>query len=171
MKIDRANNIWTDVVAYVTKTSGGSPVFHRGCRTIRRSKLESLVRYQLLCPTDRLNICSSIANDAVWMVSLGLWRYDGTSWTQPPLPPGLNGNSRLAEDSSGGIWVSLDDFGLARFDGTSWTTYESLGFGTGTYQDLAVAADQSVWARAIRTYHVSTVRIGSYSMPPTARWM
>ena len=146
MKIDRANNIWTDVVAYVT-TPGGSPVFHEGVARFDGANWTVWCDTNSALPDRPVEHLFIDRNDAVWMVSLGLWRYDGTSWIQPPQPPGLNGNSRLAEDSSGGIWVSLDDFGLARFDGTSWTTYPNpLGFGTGTYQDLAVAADQSVWA-------------------------
>ena len=145
MKIDRANNIWTDVVAYVTP--GGSPVFHEGVRTIRWSKLDGLVRYQLLLPDRPVEHLFIDRNDAVWMVSLGLWRYDGTSWTQPPQPPGLNGNSRLAEDSSGGIWVSLmTSVSRVSTEHPGQPTRIPLGFGTGTYQDLAVAADQSVWA-------------------------
>lgn len=56
---------------------------------------------------------------------IGVYRYDGKTWTHFTTEDGLVDNKicAITTDSSGNIWFGSFDKGVSRFDGQTWTSY------------------------------------------------
>lgn len=78
----------------------------------------------------------------------GLRKFDGSTWTNYPIPglPAGAWSYSLARSNDGKLWVAHQGNGLSVFDGTSWSTHNtSTGLPSNNLNDVAVAPDQSIW--------------------------
>ncbi|HEY8087117.1 MAG TPA: ATP-binding protein [Polyangiaceae bacterium] len=83
----------------------------------------------------------------------GIASFDGTSWTQVPLPrPEVSGFVRaMLVDHDGDLWVGRQDGGLARLHDGSWTTFDAAqGLPAPRVDSLVEVADgaggHTLWA-------------------------
>jgi ligand-binding sensor domain-containing protein len=86
----------------------------------------------------------------------GIFRYNGTGWTQYSLDNNTVGfpddfvNSVAISPSNGDVWIGTFN-GVGRFNGTAWTTYSTssnvapLPAGAYEIQDVSVGDDGTVW--------------------------
>ncbi len=96
------------------------------------------------------------ANGNAWVAGYGLWRFDGTTWTNwNTSNSGIPGDFALsvAVAPDGAVWVGTTE-GLARFDGTTWTVYtEADGLPANVINAIAFAPNGHVWIGAFDADH------------------
>jgi ligand-binding sensor domain-containing protein len=75
----------------------------------------------------------------------GIWRWDGSAWTQYTVEHGLGANSAyaVAVAPDGNLWAATAD-GLSQFDGQTW---KSISFGK-KVDRIAFAANGVIWCAA-----------------------
>jgi hypothetical protein len=87
----------------------------------------------------------------VWVVGSGLrgsfiLRWDGSGWTQPPLPaPGLRPAGIVARTNTD-VWVTGDIREMYHWDGTRWRHVPTPASQPGSVPYLAAAGPDDVWA-------------------------
>ncbi len=85
----------------------------------------------------------------VWVATDGdgVWRYDGTSWSQMTKTQGLADNHVWAVTAApnGDLWAGTFA-GVSRFDGTAWSTFTTTqGLPANYVRAVAVDASGNVW--------------------------
>lgn len=82
-----------------------------------------------------------------WFGTLGggVFRYDGTNWTNFNSTNGGVGNAisdgAITVESNGNVWVGTQGSGAQMYDGSTWTTYTTSNSGIGSVNITGVAID------------------------------
>ncbi|MGQ9567647.1 MAG: two-component regulator propeller domain-containing protein [Anaerolineae bacterium] len=110
---------------------------------------------------------------ALWVGSgyQGVWKFDGTAWTQYSTSnSGLGGNSisSLVVTPGGQLWAGTTDAGVSYFDGSAWTSYSTTDSGIVSNQVRALTLDAKsrLWVGTSSGLSVYTPKDDAWSTIP-----
>jgi signal transduction histidine kinase/CheY-like chemotaxis protein/ligand-binding sensor domain-containing protein len=120
----------------------------RGVFVQRNNRLKKWASEQLFS-TNRIYALHRDGRSALWIGTSGsgLWRVEGTNFTQFNRRNGLGGSSAyaLASDASGALWIGTSD-GVARFsDGTFFHLTPADGLATNQVRTIHSDSDGTLW--------------------------
>jgi len=110
---------------------------------------------------------------ALWVGSdyQGVWRFNGTAWTQYSTSNsglGSNNISALAVTPDEKIWAGTTDAGVSSFNGSTWTSYNTQNSGIVSNQVRALALDAKghLWVGTYGGLSVYTPKDDAWSTIP-----
>ena len=105
--------------------AGGDVLFGGSGGTILRYRSGAFEKLATPRPGTIFGIWGAVDND-VWAVGDGgaaggiVWHYDGTQWTEPPLPPGVPGRVfKVHGQAANDVWISCADGSTLHWQGTA----------------------------------------------------